>query len=136
MLPKEVKNGHIAEGKNPVEPKESDCKAFCDFDEFFHWLRLLCQDKVGAEDYIIFAHKRIYKFHGKDKVAGAYIRHAGVADITVRAAGKNFAVHGAVQDDAKDEMCVKCDDCHNDCRQSSDGDFNDSFHNFVLSRAD
>ena len=36
MLPKEVKNGHIAKGKKPVEPEESDCKAFCDFDEFFH----------------------------------------------------------------------------------------------------
>ena len=97
MLPKEVKNGHIAEGKNPVKPEESDCKAFCDFDEFFHWSRLLCQDKVGAEDYIIFAHKRIYKFHGKDKVAGAYIRHAGVADIIVRAAGEKFAVAVAVK---------------------------------------
>lgn len=32
---KEVKNGHIAKGKKPVEPKEGDCKAFCDFDEFF-----------------------------------------------------------------------------------------------------
>lgn len=136
MLPKEVKNGHIAEGKNPVEPKERDYKALCDFNEFFHWSRLLCQDKVGAEDYIIFAHKRIYKFHGKDQVARAYIRHAGVADIIVRASGKNFAVHGAVQDDAKDEMSIECEDCHKGCRQSSDGDFNDSFHNFVLSRAD
>ena len=33
---KEVKNGHIAEGKNPVKPEESDCKAFCDFDDSFH----------------------------------------------------------------------------------------------------
>ena len=65
--------------------------------EIFSRLRLLCQDKVGAEDYIIFAHKRIYKFHGKDKVAGAYIRHAGVAYIIVRAAGENFAVAVAVK---------------------------------------
>ena len=36
MLPKEVKNGHIAESKNPVKPEESDCKAFCDFDDSFH----------------------------------------------------------------------------------------------------
>ena len=36
MLPKEVKNSHIAEGKNPVEPKERDYKALCDFNEFFH----------------------------------------------------------------------------------------------------
>ena len=42
LLPKEVKNGHIAESKNPVEPKERDYKALCDFNEFFHWSRLLC----------------------------------------------------------------------------------------------
>ena len=98
MLPKEVKNGHIAKGKNPVKDKKCDSGFFkCGKKKFFHWLRLLCQDKVGAEDYIIFAHKRIYKFHGKDKVAGEYIRHTGVADIIIRASGKNSAVAVAVK---------------------------------------
>ena len=41
MLPKEVKNGHIAESQKPVEPKERDCKALYDFDKLFHRSRLL-----------------------------------------------------------------------------------------------
>nr|DAL56433.1 MAG TPA_asm: hypothetical protein [Caudoviricetes sp.] len=135
MLPKEVKNRHIAKSQKPVEPKERDCKALCDFNKFFHRSRLLGKHEIPAEKYIIFAHKGICKVHGEDEVAGVG-DCVLVAYIIIRAAGKNSAVHGAVQDNAEGKVSVKCEDYDECSGKGYDGDFDDGFHSFVLSRAD